>query len=94
MDTTQASTYLHRCDGCGGWTLGWCGTCRRIHNRDATQTILQEAVDRASALEEGRAHRGALEAALSGTGQQHRPTPATPRPHRGAGAHPAAPRTP
>lgn len=86
MDTAQASTYLHRCDGCGGWTLGWCRTCRRQRKTRAVETVLQEA--------EGRAHRGALEAALPGTGYQHRPTPATPRPHRGTGAHPTAPRTP
>lgn len=94
MDATQESTPMHRCGGCGAWTLGWCGICRRIANRDATQAILQEAVDRASALEEGRAHRGVLEAALKGAGRQHRPSATWAQPHRGSGAHDLTPRTP
>ena len=86
MDTAQAFTYLHRCGGCGGWTLGWCRTCRLTRKADAVQATLQEA--------EARAHRGALEASLPGTGYQHRPSAAWAQPHRGSGAHADTPRTP
>jgi hypothetical protein len=86
LTTAQASTLLHRCDGCGGWTLGWCGTCRHLGNAKAVQTILEQA--------EGRAHRGVLEASLPGTGYQHRPSATWAQPHRGSGAHDLTPRTP
>lgn len=90
MTTSQASTSLHRCTGCGAWSLGWCAVCRRI----ASQRAQEDALEAAHAQAEGSAHRGALEAAMPGTGYQHRPSDGWADPHRGAGAHNPHPPTP
>jgi hypothetical protein len=71
MTTTPGATELHRCAGCGAWSLGWCGICRRIASRKAVDALME--AQRAQTL--GKAHRDALEAALPGTGRPPRPQP-------------------
>ena len=64
-----------RCGGCGCWldAAAWgCPVCRVLADRAAAVTALEEAHTAA----QGRARRGALEAALPGTGYQHRPNAA------------------